>query len=144
MPYKDPEVRKKWQRAYNPGHYAANKALYRKYSVTWRLKNPAKVLLTSAKMRARKNDIEFNIDLSDVVIPEFCPVLGIPIFCSTTPKVIKRNMPNSPSLDRIDPKRGYVKGNVQVISWRANDLKSDGTADELEKIAAYIRRRGDQ
>ena len=44
------------------------------------------------------------------------------------------------SLDRADNSRGYVKGNVVVISWRANDLKSNGSADELEAVAAYSRR----
>jgi hypothetical protein len=46
---------------------------------------------------------------------------------------------DSPSLDRINNMKGYVPGNVKIISWRANHLKSNGTALEHEKIAQYIR-----
>jgi hypothetical protein len=48
---------------------------------------------------------------------------------------------NSPSLDRIDTSKGYVKGNVWVISWRANKLKSDATLAELESIVLALRNR---
>jgi hypothetical protein len=47
----------------------------------------------------------------------------------------------SPTLDKVDNAKGYVRGNCHVISWRANRLKSDGNADEHEKIAAYIRSK---
>ena len=47
----------------------------------------------------------------------------------------------SPSVDRIRGELGYVRGNICVISWRANKLKADATAEELEAIAAYIRKR---
>jgi hypothetical protein len=46
--------------------------------------------------------------------------------------------PNSPTLDKIDPSKGYVKGNVNVISQRASRLKSDGTAAEHRAIADYM------
>lgn len=50
--------------------------------------------------------------------------------------------PNSPSIDRIIPRLGYVKGNVAILCWRCNNLKRDATAEELEKIAAWMRKRG--
>lgn len=46
---------------------------------------------------------------------------------------------NLATLDRVVPEKGYVDGNVIVISDRANRLKNNGTAEEHEKIAAYIR-----
>lgn len=45
-----------------------------------------------------------------------------------------------PSLDRINPDRGYVPGNVQVISFRANTLKNNATREELAKVLAYMKR----
>jgi len=48
--------------------------------------------------------------------------------------------PNSPSLDRIDNSKGYVKGNVIVVSWRYNSLKKDGTPAELVAVALFAAR----
>ena len=67
------------------------------------------------------------------MIPESCPILGIPLFMGT------RHNPNSPSLDRVDNTLGYVKGNVQVISYRANALKKDASIKELKGLANWVR-----
>lgn len=86
--------------------------------------------------RASRLDIPFNLELSDIIVPNECPVLGIPIF-----RVIKKKMgatPNSPSLDRIDSNKGYIKGNVHVISQRANMLKSNATTEEMLALARYF------
>lgn len=45
---------------------------------------------------------------------------------------------NSPTVDRINNKLGYIKGNVKVISWRANRIKNNGNKEELEKVISYI------
>ena len=69
----------------------------------------------------------FNLELSDIKIPSHCPILGIPLVsvvgCGMG-SIKARN--NSPSIDRIDNTKGYVKGNVTIISMRANDLKVTG------------------
>ena len=44
-----------------------------------------------------------------------------------------------PSLDRIDSKRGYVRGNIAVISWRANTIKNDATLDELQRVVRWLK-----
>ena len=79
----------------------------------------------AAKARAKEKGRDFNIELSDVVIPALCPVLGIPM--------------DRPSLDRIDGAKGYVKGNVRVISHRANTLKNNATIEELELILQDLK-----
>ena len=93
---------------------------------------PEQVLLNRAKQRAKKNNLEFSLKLEDIIIPEFCPVLGIPLILKFKTKdgVYK----NAPSLDRIDVKKGYTKENSRIISNRANNLKSNATIEELEKI----------
>jgi hypothetical protein len=84
-------------------------------------------MLCSARQRARIYKLEIDIDMDDIVIPERCPLLGIPLYVAEGRKHCKYN---SPSLDRIDPKKGYVKGNVWVISHKANTMKSNASIDE--------------
>jgi hypothetical protein len=94
-------------------------------------------MLYDAKSRAKRYGWPFNLDKSDVVIPDVCPVLGIPILRGQG-----AHGPNSPTLDRMQPHLGYVKGNVAVISFRANTLKNDASADDLERVAQWIRASG--
>ena len=112
----------------NPEHY---KELSRK---SYR-KNIRSVLLTQSRQRAKRYGYEHNITVEDIIIPEYCPILGIPIFISE-----KQCSWNSPSLDRIDNNKGYIKNNVMVMSFRANTLKSNGTAEEFEKILEFLKR----
>ena len=102
----------------------------------WMLSNPKKRMLISAKFRASQTGLEFSITEDDIIIPERCPVLGMELSYG-----VGRQSPNSPSLDRIDTKRGYVPGNIAVISHRANTLKGDATASELAALALYARAR---
>jgi len=96
--------------------------------------NPEKTILSQAESRSRRFGLPFNLTLSDIVIPKICPVLGIPIQLSAC-----RLAANSPTLDRIIPSKGYVKGNVVVMSWRANRLKGDGTPQEIELLNSWIQ-----
>lgn len=120
------ERRRKWENGWN----AKNRELCNKKRVKWQHNNPEKVLLIAARRRAKKNNLEFNIDIDDILIPTVCPVLKIPIFPS------EEATDNSPSLDRVDVNKGYVKGNVMVISNRANKLKRDATLQELWLMAS--------
>jgi len=80
--------------------------------------------------------VAFDLSDGDLVVPEKCPVLGIPLF-RTRGKVAD----NTPTVDRLIGHLGYVRGNVSVISWRANCLKRDCDDPAVfEAIAAYIRR----
>lgn len=88
----------------------------------------------NAKTRARKLGLPFTITVDDVVIPSHCPILGIPLFRATGRS---GQTENSPTLDRVLPEKGYVRGNVIVISNRANRLKSDASIEELRDIASF-------
>lgn len=108
-----------------------------KYRRNWRKDNPERVLWLNARSRARKRGWEFNIDLEDVKIPQFCPVLGIKL--SLEEGVRGDNNHRGPSIDRIDSTKGYIKGNIKIISWRANSLKKNGTIEEFERVLQYMK-----
>jgi hypothetical protein len=83
---------------------------------------------------SRKEKWDFEIEPFDIEYPSHCPVLGVELDWMS----LGRRTENSPSFDRIDPSKGYIPGNVAIISWRANRIKNDGTADEHQKIANWI------
>lgn len=87
-------------------------------------------MLRTARWNAKRRGLEFTITLEDIVIPAVCPALKIPI-------LFDGGRDNMPSLDRINGRLGYVKGNVIVISWRANWLKSNATNEELKLLAKF-------
>jgi hypothetical protein len=98
--------------------------------------NRLKYLLNSARRRAKRSGLEFSITEADFPpIGTHCPVLGIEYNQSAS----HNTKDFSPSLDRLDNSKGYIVGNVQIISWRANRLKSNGTIEELEKIVKHLR-----
>lgn len=126
---------------YSRSYYMANREKFRGWALSYNFRNIEKMLLYCAKSRAKKKGLPFNIDITDVIVPKMCPVFNIPIFrTAPVPGQVKRNCANAPSLDRIRPELGYVKGNVRVISWRANTLKKDGALEEFEAIVRDLRK----
>lgn len=98
-------------------------------SVKYYRDNLPKVMLKNARSRAKAQQVPFNLNLDDIVVPEFCPILGVKLEIGTR---------HGPSLDKINPEKGYVKGNIQVISAKANAMKSDATSEELKKFAEWV------
>jgi hypothetical protein len=131
-----------WQKEYRKVYYSSNRdaikaaAIEYKESTKYSYRHIKLRLLRFAKYRAKKNNLPFNLSLDDFEIPKYCPVLGIEL----KPSVGSKNMECSPTLDKVIPSLGYVKGNVQVISHRANTIKRDASLDELEKLVCYLRR----
>lgn len=98
-------------------------------------------ILQRVKSRCLKKGIPFSITEEDLEIPTECPVLGIPLVeRNNNPELTKGYRPEAPSVDRIDPRKGYVKGNVRMISARANLLKSDASVKELELVLLDLKR----
>jgi hypothetical protein len=93
-------------------------------------------MFLTAKRGARLRGLEFSIQIEDLTIPEVCPIFGIPL-----EKGINNRVAASPSIDRIDNTKGYVPGNVWIISWRANRLKCDATLEEMETLVHVWRAR---
>lgn len=100
--------------------------------------DPIRKMLARAKGRAKANSLEFNITVDDILIPTHCPVLGFEIkehsgSCG--------GKPNSPALDRIDNSKGYIKGNVMVLSHLANQMKASANTEQLLKFADWVYHR---
>lgn len=95
--------------------------------------NPRTMLLYSARTRAKTRGWKCNLSKEDIVIPRHCPLLGVKLAVGTG----KTNR-NSPSLDRLNPKKGYIKGNIWVISHRANSIKNDATYKELKLLTKNL------
>lgn len=100
----------------------------------WREANPESWMWQVAKQRAKTQGIAFEITKADVIIPAFCPILGIPLS-----KGDGVTHANSPSLDKIVPELGYVPGNVQVISLRANAMKNDASFEEMIALGKWAQ-----
>ena len=96
--------------------------------------NPALFMWKQARHRAKwdYNDMEFSIEVEDIIIPERCPYFDVPFI------PLDKNW--GYSLDRIDSSKGYIKGNIQVISYRANTMKNNATTEELVKFAEGVLR----
>lgn len=90
-------------------------------------------VMSGARVRSRRRNVAFDLSREDVYVPARCPVFGVEFVYGV------KGHPNSPSLDRIIPTLGYVKGNVAVISRRANMIKHNASAVELERVAAWLR-----
>lgn len=105
----------------------------------------AQRLWYAARKRAKLKDLPFDIDVSDIEVPETCPILGIRLKQASDRGAVaipERNA--SASLDRIDNRKGYVKGNVAVISMRANHVKADGTTAEIAAVAYFMRKHDER
>lgn len=113
-----------------------NKEKISESSKLYRENNKEKVLLQYAKKRARKKDLPFSIVEEDITIPDVCPVLGIPLFSGEGYAI-----DNSPNIDRIIPEKGYVAGNIRVISQRANRIKNDATVEELRAVLKDLQKQ---
>ncbi len=124
------------KRIYWNRYYQANKARIagprRQRQTEYWISHPEELLWRNARARAKKLGLPFSITIEDIVIPVFCPVLGIRL-----QRGEKKYGPASPSLDRKTPELGYTRDNILVISWRANEIKGNATAEELQAVAIY-------
>lgn len=129
------EKRKIYAREYAKDYYRNNPDKVNYLRNSGNIDDYKKYLLTACKTRAKASGVPFFLEPEDIDIPEYCPALGIKLSLTNSPE----NKDTSPSLDRFYPEKGYVKGNVRVISFRANRIKNDSTLEELESILKYLR-----
>lgn len=99
----------------------------------WKSYSIQSQLYYSAKSRAKHLGLPFNIVKEDIIVPSCCPILGVKF---TKEKGPTRSL--NPSLDRLIPEKGYVKGNIAVISLKANMLKNDMSLETARKLVSYL------
>lgn len=91
-----------------------------------------------AKDRASKKNLEFNITRDSVVLwlhAGICQATGLKLNLTFGNEKLN---PLGPSLDRINPKLGYVNGNVRMVSWIFNRAKGDGSDDDVWLLAEAL------
>ncbi|MGD0905011.1 MAG: hypothetical protein ABR924_19085 [Terracidiphilus sp.] len=94
---------------------------------------PEYKLYQSAKFRAKRDGLPFSLDWKQIHIPTHCPVLGIELKTGDG-----KPTDASPTLDKLIPELGYTDDNVRVISFRANSIKRDASAEELRRVLRYV------
>jgi hypothetical protein len=125
------ETRKEYQSDYQRAHPTQVRAYQKKF----RSRNRLAESFRSLKNKAKRRGMPFTISLKDIVVPDVCPILGIPIFRGEASP-----SDNSPSVDKVIPALGYVAGNIQVISSKANRMKSDGTLEEIVLLGEWAKK----
>ena len=126
-PEKEREREKKWRDTHQE-----ERAEYR---ANFREKHPERSMLYDAKKRAKRKGLPFALVPEDIVIPKVCPVLGIELVFGTG-----KLHDASPTIDRIIPEKGYVKGNIAVMSHKANRIKCHSTLSELKRLVAWMEK----
>lgn len=126
---RDPLKRLAYKRKWD----AENKHRQAGYRNRYRDKYPEKTLVKKARDRCRKSGMEITITHEDILIPNVCPILLIPI--------IWKGGWNAPSLDRVDNSKGYTKENTRVISWSANRWKRNLTIEDVKRLLLYMENK---
>jgi hypothetical protein len=138
LPHKNKEDGKRYRDKWR----SENKDKWAAYHKKWREANPEKhkqnysslspeyKIWYAIKSKCKKNNIEFDLDVSDIDPPKLCPVFNIPLD--------RRDSNHTPSVDRVDPSKGYTKDNICVISLKANRMKQDSSIDDLKMLIKYM------
>lgn len=144
------------QTSYNRKYKEKNKEHVQQLMSVWNEKNfsrrqekarqykkeyPEKIMLGQARIRARDKGLAFNLTEEFlrglIVATKVCPVFGTRLSYGESRG---KQLPDSASLDRVDPTRGYIENSVRIISWRANEIKKDASKEELRQILTYMER----
>ena len=96
-------------------------------------------LVESARQRARKFNLPFTLKVQDLreIITTHCPVFDFKF--EINKQNTKNNWETSPSLDRVVPSKGYVKGNIIIVSLLANSIKSSATPTQILKVGNFYK-----
>lgn len=110
----------------------------------WLIKNPkfrwAVYCTYKACKRARRANVPFELNSKYVfsMLPDRCPIFGSEFKFSGA----KTSTPESPTIDRLDPAKGYTKENIAVISLKANSIKNAYKSDDIIKVGLWLKQKG--
>jgi hypothetical protein len=118
---------------YNKEYYKKNREAIIEKKKAYNKGRPAERLLSNLKQRAKRKQLPFDLDISDIEGVSHCPVFGFEL---------KRNegksFNDSISIDRKDSTKGYTKDNIQILSQLANTMKSSASKEELIMFAKWV------
>lgn len=152
------ECQNKYSREYRKGnedyllkrrikYYENEKTNELKNRIQRKQDNPLKIrcqyLRAGMRDRARKKNLDYDKDFFTVEYlmkrleenPN-CECCKVPLDIGF--KEDRKFHDNSPSIDRVDSTKGYIKGNVAILCWRCNKHKQDSTSEELRIIADFM------
>jgi hypothetical protein len=131
------ETRRKYYKEHEEEEREKNRIYHNKRKTT--IPYRARKMRDTARYNSKQKNIIFNINENDVeeLWPEDnkCPALRVDFIMGT-----KGGADYSPSLDRIVPKLGYVKGNLQIISFLANKIMNNATPEQVIQVGEYFKR----
>ena len=109
-----------------------------KYECNNKHRNPYKTVFQNARARVLRGGGTWELDFDTFDFPEYCPYLGYKLNYSYGKGKIQHN---SPSFDQINAGMGYIKGNVEIVSNRANSMKNDASVDDQIEMAKAVLLR---
>jgi hypothetical protein len=128
-------MRKSDSNAWGKNNPDAKRTASREAMQRYRGRDPAAHLWREAKRRAEKNGLEFSIEIVDIHVPDVCPIFGTELVTGGS----RETLDDAPALDRIENHKGYVRGNIWVISHRANSAKRDLSIQEFCHMADVLK-----
>jgi len=116
--------------------YLKNKDHLRAQSIAADHAKQEQYILRALRSKAKYRNLEFNLTIEDIVLPKECPVFKTPLIFG---RGTQKHSPNAYSVDRIDSSKGYIKGNIQIISELANRMKQDATPEQLLMFSKWVK-----
>lgn len=142
MPFKDKEKAREYHREYNRDYMKKSRLenvdKFKERELSWRLDNRLQTLIFASRQTAKKKGLEHTITIEDLEQVAVCPLSGIEIDWGVSGRHLR-----NPSIDRIDPNKGYIPGNVEIMSCLGNTMKNNATPEQLVYFAKAILKRYD-
>ncbi len=126
-------------KTYTDGLMKQCRACNTEYHRQRRAKDPVEFLLVGVRSRAKREGIAFDITSADLYAPTHCPALGIKLNYEGTGRGYGAK-DDAASIDRVDGAKGYVRGNVGIVSWKANRAKAFLSVRELRRLVTFYEQ----
>ena len=126
---KNKESIAEWQKEYDKSRAKPTTEVYRYFGDR----------ASKLKTKSRKNKIPYDLDgkYLQSIYPEDgkCPALNVEMKAGSD-----SDWRLLPSVDRIDPSGGYIRGNVIWISWLANCIKTSATPKQIITVGEFYKQ----